>query len=392
MAKTKGIFNRGNIWWICYADGTGNIIRESSKSRKKNDAETLLLERKNAVREGKYPIKKIPNENFSHLAEEYSKWCERQRSFRSKKGFIIQLMETFGNVQLRSINTKLIEQFQSDRLKKGNKPATVNRLIATLKHCIHKGYQWEMLSEETLKRVRQVKLLKEDNQRLRILSIEACQSLIENCKGTTQYIVIAALHTGMRKGEILSLKWDNVDLRHGFILLDKTKNGERREIPIDGTLRKVLHGITRHIDIPYVFFDKAKGRPLQDVKKSFHSALKKVEVQKCTKCDYQKAKKPTQEEISLCPLCKSEIRVQRGITDFHFHDLRHTFASHLIMAGIDITAVRKLLGHKTLTMTLRYAHLAPSHMVNAVDILDSILTGKPTTQKLHNQQKEGASL
>lgn len=355
----KGLYKRGNLWWISYADGFGNIIRESSQSTKFKDAETLLLERKKAVREGKEPepIKRIPNHTFQQLADEYLKWCERQRSFRSKKGFIAQLKESFGNIQLRHLNTKLLEQFQTERTQKGNKPATVNRLMATIKHCIHKGYQWEMLSEETLKRVRQVKLLEENNRRLRYLSQPECQALINNCQGNTKATVVMALNTGMRKGEILGLKWDQVDLRHGFILLKETKNGERREIPINETLRGALQRILRRVDIPYVFYDSSTGQPYQDIKRSFNTALRRA-----------------------------------GIRDFRFHDLRHTFASHLVMAGIDITTVSRLLGHKSLTMTLRYSHLAPSHMVKAVDILDNTLTGKSSAQKVHNRQEKRVSL
>jgi len=347
----RGLFKRGGVWWLRYSDGFGKIIRESAKTTNFKEAETELINRKKSIREGKAPepIKKIPNYNFSHLVGEYLKWCERQRSYRSKKGFILQLTEVFGNVPLRNISTKLVEQFQTDRINKGNKPATVNRLIATLKHCIHKGYQWEMLSEETLKRMRQVKLLEENNRRLRYLSKEECQNLISNCQGNTKAIAVTALNTGMRKGEILSLKWDNLDLKHGFILLDSTKNGERREIPINDTVRGSLQGLTRRIDIPYVFYDPATCKPYGDIKRSFNTALRRA-----------------------------------GIRDFHFHDLRHTFASHLIMAGVDLTTVSRLLGHKTLTMTLRYAHLAPSHMVNAVDILDRTLTGNEVTQKVHN--------
>jgi len=252
----KGLFKRGNIWWLRYSDGFGKIIRESSKTAKFKDAEIILSDRKKAIREGKEPepIKRIPNYTFQQLAAEYIKWCERQRSFRSKRGFISQLVDVFGNIQLRQFNTKFLEQYQTERIQKGNKPATVNRLIATLKHCIHKGYQWEMLSEETLKRVRQVKLLEENNRRLRYLSKEECQTLINTCQGNTKPIVITALNTGMRKGEILSLKWDNVDLKHGFILLDTTKNGERREIPINDTLRGILQGLTRRLDISPMSF------------------------------------------------------------------------------------------------------------------------------------------
>ncbi len=349
----KGIFKRGNVYWLRYSDGFGKIIRESSKTTNFKEALVKLEDQRKAIRDGKEPepIKRIPNYTFSQLAEEYIKWCERQRSFRSKKGFIFQLTETFGNIPLKHFTTKLIEQYQTERLQKGNKPATANRLIATLKHCIHKGYQWEMLSEETLKRIRQVKLLEENNRRLRYLSKEECQSLINTCQGNTKAIVITALNTGMRKGEILNLRWDNVDLKHGFILLDQdqTKNSERKELPINDTLRGVLQGLTRRLDIPYVFYDSITGKHYKDVKRSFKTALRRT-----------------------------------GIRDFHFHDLRHTFASHLVMAGVDITTVSRLLGHKSLTMTLRYAHLAPSHMAKAVDILDSTLNDKPTAQLLHN--------
>lgn len=169
---------------------------------------------------------------------------------------------------------------------------------------------------------------------------------ISPCDKHLKPIVITALNTGMRRGEILSLTWDRVDLKHGFILLDITKNGERREIPINGTLLATFKGLTRRLDIPHVFYDSKTGKPYQDVKKSFHSACKTAKIK-----------------------------------DFHFHDLRHSFASQLVMAGIDLTTVKELLGHKTLTMTLRYAHLAPGHKVKAVDVLDKIMSGKVNCTK-----------
>ena len=259
----------------------------------------------------------------------------------------------------------MLEQFQSERLLQGNrqikagdgwefmpnKPATINRLLATLKHMINKGYQWEMCSEETMKRVSQVKMLKENNKRLRYLNSDESIELINNCKDVTRSIVITALNTGMRKGEILSLTWDCIDMKHGFILLDMTKNGERREIPINDDLRAVFTNITRRIDVPYVFYDKNTGKPYQDIKRSFATA------------------------------CKNS-----GIWDFHFHDLRHTFASRLVMKGADIVKVSKLLGHKSLTMTLRYSHLAPNDLQNAVNMLNFTGEEKRTAYLLHSQQ------
>ena len=100
--------------------------------------------------------------------------------------------------------------------------------------------------------------------------------------------------------------------------------------------------------MPYVFCNPETGKPYNDVKNAFKGACRRA-----------------------------------GINDLHFHDLRHTFASHLVMEGIDITTVKELLGHKTLTMTLRYAHLAATHKAKAVDILDKALNEKSTRQKLY---------
>ena len=338
----KGIYKRGNVWWIRYAGLDGQIDYASSGSSRYKDAEALLLQRKQSIKEGKQPeTKKIVNHSFNELIAEYLKWAERQRCFKSKVYLIKQLVDTFGRLPLRRFNTMLVEQYQTERLQRGNKPATVNRLLATLKHAFTKAVEWDMVEEEVLKRVRKVKFLEENNRRLRYLSKEECQSFVKACDPHLRPIVITALNTGMRKGEILSLKWDNVDLKHGFILLDITKNGDRREVPINDTLRNNLQGISRRLDVPHVFHDYVTGKPYKDVKRSFTSACKRA-----------------------------------GIRDFKFHDMRHTFASHLVMAGVDITTVKELLGHQELKMTLRYAHLAPSHKVKAVDILDSTINGK----------------
>jgi integrase len=235
----------------------------------------------------------------------------------------------------------LIEEYQTERMQKGNKPATINHLVATLKHMFTKAFEWEMVEEHVLKRIRKAKMLEENNRRLRYLSKEECQTLLSVCDKHLGPIVVCALHTGMRKGEILNLQWDNVDLKHGFILLEVTKNGERREIPINDTLRTTLSSLVRRIDGPYVFYDPITSKPYQDVKRSFNTACRKAKIR-----------------------------------NFRFHDLRHTFSSHLVMAGYDITTVKELLGHKTLTMTLRYAHLAPSHKVKAVAALDDVLNDK----------------
>lgn len=358
----KGIYKRGNIYWIAYADLDGKVIRESSKANRFKDAETLLIKRRQSIREGKMPeIKRIINHPFSELVTTYLEWCKRQRAFKQKELVVKYLEKRFGHFQLRRFDTRLIESYQTERLDVGNKHATVNRHIATIKHMFAKAVEWDMVEEETLKKIRRAKMLEENNKRLRYISKEECQSLIDACDKHLKPIVVMALNTGMRKSEILNLKWDNLDMNNGFVLLDVTKNGERREIPINATLRTTLEELyrgtekrPRRIDVPFVFYDYITGNHFENVHRSFVSACKRA-----------------------------------NIRDFRFHDLRHTFASQLVMAGIDLTTIKELLGHKTLTMTLRYAHLAPSHKVKAVDRLDQILTNSQTSQLLH--KKEGVA-
>ncbi len=129
----------------------------------------------------------------------------------------------------------------------------------------------------------------------------------------------------MRRGEILSLKWEQIDLRHGYISLVDTKSGEGREIPINSTLERMFKEMPHSIESIYVYTDR-DGKPYKGVKRSYNTALRNAEIYGAT-----------------------------------FHTLRHTFASQLVMAGVDLASVQELLGHKSLNMTLRYSHLAPEH-------------------------------
>jgi hypothetical protein len=121
-------------------------------------------------------------------------------------------------------------------------------------------------------------------------------------------------------------------------------------------LRETLSRLPKRIDSPYVFTDESGNRFL-DIKKGFGAAYRRG-----------------------------------GIKDFHFHDLRHTFASHLVMAGVDLTTVKELLGHKTLTITLRYSHLSPTHKANTIQLLDSTFSAKSTLQLLDSPMKKGLAL
>jgi integrase len=331
------LYKRGRVYWFDFQINGTRYRKSTGKTTRRTAEDVFHAEREKAKAGESSGVQEAKAYKLVDLAEEYLKWAERQRSYKDKKRGIKQLVDVFGNHDVNDLNTREIEQWQSIRLKY-NKPSTVNRLLATLKHMINKGTQWGMASDRALKQVRNVKLLPENNRRLRFLNIEECQRLIESCHKDLKPIVVIALHTGMRRGEIFNLKWEQVDLRHGFILLDTSKNGERREIPINTTLEYLFKEMEqRSVESEYVFAGKT-GKPLTDIKKGFHTALRRA--------------------------C---------IHDFRFHDLRHTFASQLVMAGIDITSVKELLGHKSLTMTMRYSHLSPGHKKKAVHVLDRLM-------------------
>jgi integrase len=362
MKKERGIYKRVDIYWISYAGIDGKIRRESSRSNRKKDAQELLIRRKNEVLDGKsaHPRRKIGNHSFKDLVIPYLKFIETLRSYDSRKYLVQNLENEFGGLALTRFNTKLIDEFQAKVLKgdigkTGRKltPATYNRYLACLKHMFAKAIDWDMIDEESPKWLKRAKHLKEPEGRLRYLHPEECDKLITACDHHLKPIVITALNTGMRKEEILSLQWEkNIDLKNGYILLQKTKSNETRQVQINSTLLVVLKGLRGFGKGPFVFANN-DGNRLKDIRKSFSSALRRS-----------------------------------GIKDFTFHDLRHTFASQAVMAGVDLPTLKDWMGHKTLKMTLRYAHLAEGFKREKMDLFDKRMNQEEGTQKVHNLEKD----
>jgi integrase len=179
--------------------------------------------------------------------------------------------------------------------------------------------------------------MKEQNFKIRFLSRQEETELFRHIDGTLRNIVICALQTGMRLNEILNLKWEQIDLKRGFIELLETKSGRRRQIPISETLRKTLNEIPQ--TTYHVFVKKTTLQPIKDFRASFNTALKKA-----------------------------------GIKDFRFHDLRHTVATRMVESGIDLIVVQEILGHATIQTTMRYAHPVPERKLKAIASLDAYLS------------------
>ncbi|MBM3248483.1 MAG: hypothetical protein FJZ10_03565, partial [Candidatus Omnitrophica bacterium] len=311
------------------------------------------------IAENKYlDIRKEQKIKFEDFADEYLELYSKPNNkswMKSDRHNLKSLKDFFSGKYLYEITPMLVEKFKAKRAQEVS-PATVNRNLACLKSMFNRAIEWGKTKDNPVKKV---KLFRENNKRLRYLEKEEIIKLLSNCNGYLKPIVIVALNTGMRKGEILGLKWHDIDFKRGIIYLLNTKNGEKREIPINEQVKTALIRTKKHPESPYIFC-KEDGNPFGNIRKSFFTALKKA-----------------------------------GIMNFHFHDLRHTFASHLVMSGVDLNTVRELMGHKSLEMTLRYSHLSPDHKKRAVDILskrmDTIWTPEATSEKV-SEKPVGVSI
>lgn len=257
------------------------------------------------------------------------------------------LIEYFGDIKLYNINTLAIERYKKARYDKGIKQATINRELALFKAVLNKAKQWKVLHTA----LPVIKLFKVDNGRIRYLSEEEYIKLIEVSPDILKSKIIIAVNTGLRIGELVSLKWKDVDMKQEIITVSDTKNNETRYVDINKVVAEVLSKIEKTSEGEYVF---AGGKENSHISASYISHLfaktaKKVGIQGCT-----------------------------------FHDTRHTFASWLVMQGANLKTVQELMGHKDFKMTLRYAHLSPEYRKSAVEGLGKkcIILGKNMDNKV----------
>ena len=227
---------------------------------------------------------------------------------------------------------------ESPQIEKVRGPATVKRYLAVLSHaCTIAVKEWAWIE---MNPVQNVTKPKEPRGRVRYLSDDERESLLKACKASSNeylyLIVVIALSTGMRKSEIINLKWSQVDVKKERIILTETKNDERRAVPLSGHALDLIksHAKVRSLNTDYLFpARKPRGKsdvPI-DIRVPWLAVLKKAKIE-----------------------------------DFHFHDLRHSTASYLAMNGASLAEIAEILGHKTLQMVKRYAHLSESHTSKVV--------------------------
>ncbi|MFC1574159.1 tyrosine-type recombinase/integrase [Candidatus Latescibacterota bacterium] len=325
---------RSRFWQICYADVRGKIKRESSKSTRKSDAEALLRKRKMEVDDGRNPNKRpVPRITLAEFAPKYlGDKKDDQKSYDRTERIVSQLVDDLGHVMLNDFTFSRLQDWVNMRQELGNSKGTVYRYLAVLKNMLRVAKKRHKLSAETFAEIVEFDNPQPKNERLRYLSPEEYHRLVSEADGHTRQVIIIAVGTGMRKGELLKLRWQNVNYDNGKIQLDAamTKDGDIRVIPMTPEVKHTLRSIDRSPHIDWVWHDK-HGRPYADVRKSFMAAVKRAK-----------------------------------ITDFTFHDLRHTFASNFVMAGGSLAALKTLLGHESMRMVMRYVTLAQGHIDNEI--------------------------
>ncbi len=330
------IRKRGKVWYVDYYYKGKRYAKAISKHRRVAELALKDIEVKIGKEEhlGVHATGKITLSSFGDKYLEFSKVNKRPSSCRRDKLSLKHLREYFKNMYLQQITSEKVEKYKIERARKV-KHATVNRELACLKHLFTKAMEWKYTAENPVKKV---KLFKEPPGRIRYLEKQEIHRLIKECSPYVRPIVTIALNTGMRLSELLNLKWNNIDLKEKTIIVIDSKSNESRVIPVNSTTLSVL----KTIETNNAFvFTKKNGEPYKNIRNGFKNAVKRA-----------------------------------GIEDFRFHDLRHTFASHLAMSGWNLKTIQQLLGHKTIAMTVRYSHLSISHLQDAINSLDKNFVGE----------------
>jgi len=195
-----------------------------------------------------------------------------QRGVATKQIHFAHFMRVWGNPPIHTLTVEVLDQYRALRLGEKVGPATINREMATLKHALSKAVESKLLRKTAREELAAIKKYQEPSGRLRYLSgpVEA-DRLLTACEESLKPIVLTALHTGMRKEELLSLTWEAVDMTHGFIRLKQTKNGTARALPFNETLWSLFSGLRTRQDVPWVFHN-AEGNRWNDIRHPFERA------------------------------------------------------------------------------------------------------------------------
>lgn len=274
------------------------------------------------------------------IAKHYQPWAEANR--KSGAATVKRLQACFAGLLSKPIgelSAEAIDKWRTARLKSGAKAATINRDVTALKAALSKALEWGYLRHHPLELVRPLKV--DSRGKVRYLDQDEERRLraaLDLAPAYLRALVLCAINTGLRRGELFGLTWDNVDLKGQLLTVEgaTAKSAATRHVPLNKEVLAALKNWKKQVGNVDLVFPGRDGARLDNVKRSWATLLQRAKIQ-----------------------------------NFRFHDLRHHFASRLVMAGADLNTVRELLGHGDIKMTLRYAHLAPEHKARVVALLEA---------------------
>lgn len=350
------LFKRGDRWGVSYIDPNGKQIRKIVEPYKEA-AERILCKIQTEIAEERYldKHKEPPKILFEDFAKNYTDaYIKLQnKAYDGQSGKVTRIVRYFKGLYLQKITQLDIRRFMADRSKMV-KPSTINRDVAMLKSMYNRAREWGVTQVNP---VVGIKRLPENNERCIWLTEQEQERLLTHCHGIMRTLVIVALRTGMRWGEIVHLKWHQapesnyVDFEREIIFIHEslTKSGKSRWVPLGQVVKWELLNVPKQEDTDYIFLNSRTKKPLGSIKNAFNRAVEKS-----------------------------------GIKDFTFHSLRHTFASQLVRDGVDLYVVQKLLGHASPKMTQRYAHLREDMLKDAIKKIDRQFEGVLYNTALEN--------
>lgn len=345
---------------ICYRNERGKLVWEkigwTSEGYTAVMASQIRSERLRTIRHGEdLPKEKGKEPTFQEVWERYDQWLEtgKKRPTDDRYFYHKHLESRFAERLLSKISPFDLEKLKIELTKQDFAAATVKHALVLVRQIFNKAIAWGMwLGENPVKKV---KLPRLNNRRERFLTQKEAKDLLEKLQKVSPQLhnmALVSLHTGMRAGEIFALKWGHLDFENGLIHIADPKSGRARKAFMTPTIKEMFEGLDPGEREDSIFHSRVGG-PIQSVSHAFDRVVK-------------------------------ELKFNEGITDprqkVTFHSLRHTFASWLAIQGTPILTIKELLGHQSLAMTERYAHLIPDQKRQAVDGIERVFNAENKAQ------------